>query len=439
MADPLLTSLCTICRIQPPKYKCPRCSTRTCSLPCIKKHKKWSSCTGERDPTVYVPPSKLRTDAGIDHDYNFLTKIERSVEIAEKILRDEREILPQEGYNGPPPNKRARLHKGRSRGRVTLDENSRRWDRNSLQRMQRLGIQVASVPFGMSRSRENKSSWNKRTNTINWQVEWVVLGGVPGDVNSTGSNATLKKSRIMHKLLDQTPLYVGFANSLCYHRYQQLSEQQRAEEKKARKKQPASLGDEALERPGQPVAFAQNTDSTAWAAQPSPLQHHATAAWSRLDPLRTKADPAAEARKDEYRFFYQKPKRPLREAERLIPLEPTETLSTVLPGLEVVEFPTICVLPAGSPIPDEFVLEERLLPKETKMKTTPKKRKGSALVEYGSDEEGGDLDGDKDKDEDDDDDGDDDDGSEDGELLDQEPVDDDTTSSSGSDSDMDGC
>ena len=427
MADPLLTSLCTICRIQPPKYKCPRCATRTCSLPCIKKHKNWSSCSGERDPTIYVPPSKLRTDAGIDHDYNFLTKIERSVEIAEKILRDEREILPQEGHNAPPPNKRARLHKGRSRGRVTLEENTRRWDRNSLQRMQRLGIQVASVPFGMSRSKENKSSWNKRTNTINWQVEWVVLG----EAGPTEGNAAPQKSRIMHKLLDQTPLYVGFSNSLGYHRYQQLSEQQRAEEKKARKKQPSLLDDDSLEKPGQPITFGQNTATTAWAAQPLPIQNHATAAWYILDPLRTKTGSAVEPRKDEYQFFFQKPKRPLREAEKLVPLEPTESLSTLLPGLEVVEFPTICVLPAGAPIPDGFVVENR--PKSKETKAVPKKRKGSALVEYGSDEEDGEAEEDKDEAEDDDND----DGSEDGELQDQEPVDDDTTSSSGSDSDMD--
>ena len=412
MADPLLTSLCTICRIQPPKYKCPRCATRTCSLPCINKHKNWSSCNGERDPTVYIPAAKLRTDAGIDHDYNFLTKIERSVEIAEKILRDEREILPQEGYNAPPPNKRARLHKGRSRGRVTLDENSRRWDRNSLQRMQRLGIQVSSVPFGMSRSKENKSSWNKRTNTINWQIEWVLLG----DATSNDSNATPKKTKIMHKLLDQTPLYVGFASSLGYHRYQQLNEQQRAEERKARKKQPSSR-DEAG-RDGQSPVLGQNTSSTTWTAQPSPMQNYGTAAWS----IKAEPEPADSIRKDEYQFFFQKPKRPLKEPEKLVPLEPTESLSTVLPGLEIVEFPTICVLPAGSPIPDGFVVENRPKPQET-AKTTSKKRKGSTLVEYGSDEEDGEVDEDN--------------SSEDGELQDQEIEDDDTTSSSGSDSDMD--
>ncbi|KAI1245227.1 hypothetical protein MGN70_012117 [Eutypa lata] len=415
MADPLLTSLCGICRVQSPKYKCPRCGTRTCSLPCIKKHKNWSSCNGERDPTVYIPVSKLRTDAGIDHDYNFLTKIERSVEIAEKILRDERDILPQEDNNTQQPNKRARLHKGRSRGRVTLNENSRRWDRNSLQRLQRLGIRVSSVPFGMSRSKDNKSSWNKRTNSINWQVEWMVLDSA----TSTENDATPKPKRIMHKLLDQTPLYVGFANSMGYYLYQQMNDQQRSEEKKARKKQ-QTVQEEKARMEREAANFGQDAESSAWNTQPSSLQNHATTAWARSEQLSDKIDPVDERQKNDYQFFYQKPIKRSRDPEKLIPLEPTETLASILPGIEVVEFPTIVVLPTGSNIPDGYAIENKPKPKA---KTASKKRKTSALVDYGSDEEDGEDNDDE--------------GVEDGEVSDQDMVDDDTTSSSGSDSDMD--
>lgn len=427
MADPLLTSLCAICRVQTPKYKCPRCGTRTCSLPCIKKHKNWSSCNGERDPTVYVPVSKLRTDAGIDHDYNFLIKIERSVEIAEKILRDERDILPHEDTQ-QHNNKRARLHKGKSRGKVTLNENSRRWDRNSLQRMQRLGIHVSCLPIGMSRSKENKSSFNKRTNSINWQVEWVVLEGS----TSAETDKAPVPTRIMHKLLDETPLYVGFANSVGYHRYQQMNDEQRVEERKTRKKQQQiTSGENGMNREAR---FGQDVRSTAWTTLPSPVQDHTTAAWTRSEPLSLpdEIDPAAERRKDDYQFFYQKPTRRLKEPEKLIPLKPTDTLANILPGLDVVEFPTLCALPAGARVPDGYAIEKRPRPQA---KTAPKKRKSSALVEYGSDEEDGALDAelgnhegeDNSKEEE----------TEDGEILDQEMLEDDTTSSSGSDLDMD--
>ena len=40
-------SLCTICHNEVVKYKCPSCSTRSCSVECVKKHKIESNCSGE--------------------------------------------------------------------------------------------------------------------------------------------------------------------------------------------------------------------------------------------------------------------------------------------------------------------------------------------------------------------------------------------------------
>lgn len=67
-----------------PKYQCPRCTCRTCSLPCYKRHQKWSQCSGKRDQAAYVKRSRLCTASGIDHDYNFLTGIERAVANADR-------------------------------------------------------------------------------------------------------------------------------------------------------------------------------------------------------------------------------------------------------------------------------------------------------------------------------------------------------------------
>ncbi|KAI1388210.1 uncharacterized protein F4822DRAFT_402144 [Hypoxylon trugodes] len=389
MADPLLTSLCTICHIQAPKYKCPRCGTRTCSLICVTKHKKWSSCNGERDPTVYIPREKLKTDAGIDHDYNFLTKIERTVERTEKILREEKEILPQDD-NGPrpPPNKRQRIHKGRSRGRVTFEENSRKWDRNSIQRMRQLGVNVSSLPYGMTRSKENKTSWNKRTRTMNWQIEWLVWKSVTSEQASTPNPL-----RILHKILDEVPLCVGFAESEEFYRQRQLSDQERAQEKK----QKSLEGRRKISGGGQDMTI------TAWNGVEYVMQDPDTAAWNST----IARSHAAEGAKDKYRFFFLKPRTPSRELQKLVPLQPTDSLATILPGLDIVEFPTICVLPAGSTeVPDGYTIEER--PKKSK------KRQTGGLVEYSSEEEEGQA--------------------EDGDSDEQ---DDDTTSSSGSDiSDM---
>ncbi|OTA87067.1 hypothetical protein M434DRAFT_35510 [Hypoxylon sp. CO27-5] len=364
MADPLLTSLCTICHIQAPKYKCPRCGTRTCSLTCVKKHKKWSSCNGERDPTVYIPREKLKTDAGIDHDYNFLTKIERSVERTEKILREEKDILPQEDTTSrQPPNKRARLHKGRSRGRVTFEENSRRWDRNSIQRMRQLGINVTSLPYGMTRAKENKTSWNKRTRTMNWQVEWLEWKHVA----PTGDGTNPKPTRVLHKMLDEVPLYIGYAESLEYHRQRQLSDQERVLEKK----QKATEGKRKTTGGGQDVA------TTAWTGGEYVMQDPSTTTWSNM----VLGSHTPEDLKDRYRFFFLKPRTPSREPQKLIPLRPTDNLVAILPGLDIVEFPTICVLPGNSTaVPDGYVVESK--PGKSR------KRQASSLVAYSSDEEG---------------------------------------------------
>ncbi|KAL2368752.1 hypothetical protein RJ035_007466 [Blastomyces gilchristii] len=79
-----LSDLCTICRINEPKYKCPRCSTPTCSLACSKRHKLWSQCSGVRDPAAYLKRKELATPVAFDKDFNFLSGIERYVERAER-------------------------------------------------------------------------------------------------------------------------------------------------------------------------------------------------------------------------------------------------------------------------------------------------------------------------------------------------------------------
>lgn len=53
---------CQVCQRSDWKYKCPRCSLRTCSANCVKKHKQEQSCSGERSKTHFVKRS--------EYDYN---------------------------------------------------------------------------------------------------------------------------------------------------------------------------------------------------------------------------------------------------------------------------------------------------------------------------------------------------------------------------------
>ncbi|CAK7215728.1 Box C/D snoRNA accumulation [Sporothrix curviconia] len=92
-ADPLLTTLCSVCRTNPPRYKCPRCNLPYCSVPCNRRHRARAGCSGIRDVTVFVPRSRLCTAAGIDRDYNFLQGIDVARASAVKHVVDERRVL----------------------------------------------------------------------------------------------------------------------------------------------------------------------------------------------------------------------------------------------------------------------------------------------------------------------------------------------------------
>jgi hypothetical protein len=123
------------------KYRCPGCSARTCSLPCYKRHQQWAQCSGQRDPTKFVKKSQLVTPAGIDHDFNFLTGIERDIEKAEKGLNEGQDV----GIEG-----------------------SRSWSQSQSQKqtnyqhLEAAGVKVIRAPKGLSRQKENKSH---RSNT----------------------------------------------------------------------------------------------------------------------------------------------------------------------------------------------------------------------------------------------------------------------------------
>ncbi|KAL6743191.1 hypothetical protein Aduo_016266 [Ancylostoma duodenale] len=49
--------ICAMCQKIPPKYRCPKCDLRTCSVECSKQHKEVKNCDGVRPP--FQPVSKL--------------------------------------------------------------------------------------------------------------------------------------------------------------------------------------------------------------------------------------------------------------------------------------------------------------------------------------------------------------------------------------------
>ncbi|KAK7746717.1 hypothetical protein SLS53_001904 [Cytospora paraplurivora] len=382
MADPLLNTLCTICHTNTPKYVCPGCSAQTCSLPCTKKHKSWANCSGRRDPTAFMPASRLKTASGIDHDYNFLSAIERERDRNQRDMVEEKKLFtPQEVRqmddetrfrkqwfgetvrfdpirNGP------RVFGANGGGGGEGDESGGDGEgddgniparasyltRQVRQRLDHSGVQVVQMPVGMTRQRENTTSWNRKTKNINWCVEWVVY---KGESQNSGYES---HTRIRHKALETVPLYRALGNSMAWYRKgQQKGGQQDDDDDNdinddeesayARKRRRVLIKE--VKEEGRRTAM-QDGDSTTWVSTtPYPSQNPYTCTWG-LDRSACVTswlpDQEVDARRG-HRFYLLKPLTPVGKPKELIPIESTDTLSSALRGRTVLEYPTVYILP----------------------------------------------------------------------------------------------
>ncbi|RMY97997.1 hypothetical protein D0862_07788 [Hortaea werneckii] len=151
-----LSDLCSTCYTEQPKYRCPRCQTQTCSLPCYKKHQQRASCSGKRDPAAYQKKSQLATASGLDRDYNYLKGVERQIDVAGQEAED----------------------RGIGAKNATSKNVLRGWRADSaLQRyLVQNNINIEHAPKGMSRQRNNQTRPTK-SNRIVWTVEWLTADG----------------------------------------------------------------------------------------------------------------------------------------------------------------------------------------------------------------------------------------------------------------------
>ncbi|KAK4152881.1 hypothetical protein C8A00DRAFT_15838 [Chaetomidium leptoderma] len=390
MSGTVLSTLCSICHTEQPKYKCPRCGARTCSLPCIQKHKTRADCDGVRNPRAFKPLSLLKTDAGIDHDFNFLRSIERARQQAEKDVVEARQLLSEkelrprnedkqfqkvwygdELHHVPVQHQPYNKKHGRSQEGPSFIDG---FDKHARRRLRYLGIEAITMPKGMARQRENKTAWNRRTQTLNWQVEWLVYNA--SDLGFPSQQDEQQPLRILCKSLEGTPLNTALASTLDWHRGQ-LDRQSRQQQQQhdptetddeiadpddfpSKKRKTHHHGNGNCSNSKKPQPKTQNPTTTTWPAAPYPSQDPPTSAWSSTATVAGEEEPITT----KWQFFLLKAGHSTTTTAStttttttgkvLIPLASTETLTTALTGRTVVEFPTIVVLPAG------MVVAERL-------------------------------------------------------------------------------
>ncbi|KAL7937733.1 hypothetical protein V8C35DRAFT_187634 [Trichoderma chlorosporum] len=355
MADAVLTSLCGICHICTPKYKCPRCNIATCSLKCITTHKAWSQCSGERDQTAYVAKSKLATAAGIDHDYNFLHGIEMASERAERVLVEDKGIIQKDELR-PLTVEEVRWKVGRDGRkrkvlvtRVLKQSKERLVDKLLASKLKKLNTVVVSAPQGMTRQKENNTTISRKSGRINWQVEWFTFEKDGTDTSKT------TKSRVLSKLSDDVPLYVG---------YNALLETHAKAEGKVQKRSFRGV--------------AQNPSTAHWQLANDSLQDPQTGSWISIRTASIDAWPREhdELQRRQFQFFLESAQKRSNHLVTLASIPSEDCLRNILSNTKVVEFPTIYVLREGGALPDGFVLgpKDAVPPHEERQQNT--KRKG---------------------------------------------------------------
>ncbi|KAL1877583.1 hypothetical protein VTK73DRAFT_8492 [Phialemonium thermophilum] len=388
MSDTVLTSLCTICHTDPPKYKCPRCGARTCSLPCVRRHKAWASCSGERDPAAFIPREHLRSEAGIDHDYNFLSRIERARERFEREAASRGAVLSSgRGHGVVGNNKRFEkvwhgdqlqhipvMGGGRGGGRFQDNGGPRRPgpearflsgpDKQVRRRLRAHDIEVLQMPKGLTRQRQNKTSWNRRTNTINWQVEWLVMD--PAQLNLVSTSTEGQPLQILHKALDEQPLCQSFSNSIEWYsagvkRAREADDEDNAvaDESRPRKRSKTSRNKRTKAQGcTDSLLSSQETATLAWPATEYTLQSSLHSTWSETST--SSCVPTSKGEKQEllarWQYFLLKPTSSKDGTRHIIPVSSRESLLEVLSGRTVVEFPTIYVMAPELQPPPEFSL-----------------------------------------------------------------------------------
>ena len=145
---------CLVCSSRIAIYTCPRCATRTCSLPCSATHKTRMDCSGVRDKTKFVPMNRYTYGTMMD-DYVFLEDVGRRVsESGEDIVRNGYRMLRGRRGRGPV-----------GPGRPGRGSHEKKRDMLKLQ-LELRDIEMDLLPSGMERRKLNRSTWDPKC--VSW-------------------------------------------------------------------------------------------------------------------------------------------------------------------------------------------------------------------------------------------------------------------------------
>ncbi|KAK4574610.1 Box C/D snoRNA accumulation [Recurvomyces mirabilis] len=330
MAEISLSELCSICYVEVPKYKCPRCETQTCSLPCYKKHQQRASCSGKRDPAAYVKKTQWATPTGLDRDFNYFKDIERHVEDASKDLED----------------------RGITAGHASLRGVASGWRSDSkLQNyLSEHRITIQRAPKGMQRQRDNTTRSTKSHRAL-WTVEWISPDG---------------EHEVHHDCPEANSISDLFSVSKLGKRRKAESHQDILRAEKKRKIDPPSITSGSTA-----TSVAQEPADTADASHGPVAESHGNTeedertSLTALDP--PPIDVQQKSGSEKTLHFYLLKPATTGSAKVVIPLNRKGRLTKCLDGHVVQEYPTVYVLhedtnelPAGLMLAQDYQAQDHV-------------------------------------------------------------------------------
>ncbi|KAJ5371017.1 uncharacterized protein N7496_007109 [Penicillium cataractarum] len=366
-SDPLLSELCSICHVNPPKYRCPRCSTRTCSLPCTRRHKLWSQCSGVRDPAAYLKRSELASEAAFDRDFNFITGIERSLERAERDVEN-RGIELARGQAVPgeegTDDASAGAASGAGRKRKYPTQGLVKGEAGFLRGAEAGRVKVLRAPRGMSRNKQNTSRWHPKHKCLSWTVEWISAAG----------------EKTIRNALETYPISEAYDRAFPVPR-----EDRPSTDKKEKEVSQENTATEQASTTTEKPDGSMPTATTTPAEPKDPETNPETTETPTAQAEGTEQDLPLTPHRNLY-FYLHRPRTTTKKPV-LAPLPPSAKLAAVLRDRTVLEFPTVYALPdspekmLASKETSPFILEEEYLrtatPEEVGDKSTDGEQEGT--------------------------------------------------------------
>ncbi|KAN0131405.1 hypothetical protein V8E53_010782 [Lactarius tabidus] len=178
---------CLVCSSQVAIYTCPRCATRTCSLPCSATHKTRTGCSGVRDKTKFVPINRYTYGTMMD-DYVFLEDVGRRVgECGEDIVRNGYRVLRGGRGRGPV-----------GAGRPGRGAPEKKREMLKLQ-LELRDIEMELLPSGMERRKLNHSTWDPKRKVAFLTVEYNVHPSQSLDASSNEQSVQAPYILLTHR------------------------------------------------------------------------------------------------------------------------------------------------------------------------------------------------------------------------------------------------